>query len=296
MIYFALTIDVEPDCSYNWKLSDPLSFAGVNTGIKERLQPLFNKYGIVPTYLVNNIVLEDEESVGVLKALKGKYELGTHLHPEFIEPGKSVFNYAASSMDADCCLYPADIEFRKIKNITDLFEKKFRTKPLSFRAGRFAAGKNTFEALTSLGYKVDSSVTPHICWNDRTHKKPIDHSNACNKAYWINDSLLEVPISIIKSYFKKILWLRPTLLNYNQLRKVFSAVVASQRGCQDLILNMMFHNVEVVPKASPYTKTEDDCKKYLEKLEKFFIFCGQKDVTSVNLSSLCEVIKKDMRE
>ncbi len=293
MIYLVITIDVEPDCSSSWHLADPLGFESVKTGIKERLQPLFNKYGIIPTYLINNIVLEDNESIGIFKGLGGKFELGAHLHPEFIEPDKSIFNYAGSNMEADCCFYPADIEFEKIKNITGLFKRQFGYPPVSFRAGRFAAKENTFKSLTELGYKVDTSITPYVCWNDLTHKQPVDHSNACALAYWVNDKLLEVPVSIYKTFFKQIAWLRPTFLNYKQLCKIFTNVVKSQKDSKDIILNMMFHNVEVMPGLSPYSKTEADCCKYLVRLERFFVFCKRHNAVSINLSSLYDVMRKE---
>src|SRR6185436_20824439 len=93
-VYLVVTIDVEPDCTPTWQYSNPLKFRGVSVGIKERLQPLFNKYDITPTYLINNVVLEDPQSIKVLAGLEGKFELGTHLHPEFIEPEKTHADYA----------------------------------------------------------------------------------------------------------------------------------------------------------------------------------------------------------
>ncbi|HXB07294.1 MAG TPA: hypothetical protein VNW04_09265, partial [Puia sp.] len=95
--YLAVSIDVEPDCSADWTYSDPLGFKGVSLGIAGRLQPLFNEFDITPTYLINNVVLEDKESVGVFRELPGKYELGTHLHPEFIAPEKKFDAYAGKS-------------------------------------------------------------------------------------------------------------------------------------------------------------------------------------------------------
>jgi phosphopantetheinyl transferase (holo-ACP synthase) len=292
MIYLVITIDVEPDCSSNWAIFDPLRFDGVRIGVKERLQPLFNKYGIVPTYLINNIVLEDDQSVAIFKGLAGDFELGTHLHPEFIEPDKTIFNYAGNNMEGDSCFYPPDIEFEKIKNITELFKRQFGYQPVSFRAGRFAAKEDTFRSLAKLGYKVDTSVTPYLCWNDKTHKQAVDHSNACVYPCWVNDKLLEVPVSIYKTRFKRIIWLRPTLLNYSQLCKVFTVVVKSQKDRKDIILNMMFHNVEVMPMSSPYTKTEADCRKYLEKLERFFVFSKRHNLISLNLSSLYDLMRQ----
>jgi len=47
--------------------------------------------------------------------------------------------------------YSQEIEFEKLKNLTDLFINKFGHRPTSFRAGRFGAGNNTISALENLG-------------------------------------------------------------------------------------------------------------------------------------------------
>jgi len=160
--YLVITIDVEPDCSSTWHYADPLDFKGVTVGIAQILQPLFLKYDIKPTYLVNNVVLEDEHSVRTLANLQGKYELGTHLHPEFILPDKKFDHYAGKKGVANCCLYQAEIEFEKIRNITRLFETSMGYSPKVFRAGRYSAGLNTIKSLRQLGYLVDTSITPHV--------------------------------------------------------------------------------------------------------------------------------------
>ena len=62
--YLVITIDVEPDCTATWQYSNPLTFTGVTEGIGQKLHPLFEQYSMVPTYLINNVVMEDNESVG----------------------------------------------------------------------------------------------------------------------------------------------------------------------------------------------------------------------------------------
>lgn len=320
-LYLVVTIDVEPDCSPSWHYSDPLTFEGVRIGIKERLQPLFNKYGIVPTYLINNVVLEDVESVNILKNLEGNYELGTHLHPEFIEPEKSVNNYAGSKGEANCCFYKPEIEFEKIKNITELFENKMGYKPTSFRAGRFSANKNTIASLVKCGYKVDTSVTPHISWDDKTREEPIDHTNAYEQPYFIkedsflekemNGPILEVPVTIcpfpnnmIREYLlslgglrrkirkTKYLWLRPVKSSLSQFIEIVNYHNQNNNQEDDIILNMMFHNVEVLPGISPYTKNEYDCTQYLNLLDNFFKYCKFQSIKSINLSRIYDIYKK----
>ncbi len=308
MIYLAVTIDVEPDCSPSWNYSDPLTFHGVQIGIKDILQPLFNKYGIVPTYLINNVVLEDKGSIEVFKNLQGKFELGTHLHPEFIEPMKTVINYAGSKGEANSCFYEPEIEFEKLQNITNLFFNKFGYYPTSFRAGRFSAGLNTFNSLVKLRYKVDTSVTPHVNWNDRTREREVNYTNESEQPYWIARTLLEVPVTIRKSIninpielvksgfgirrkinFYNIHWLRPVYSSKRELNKIIMKYKKYFASNNNIYLNMMFHNVEILPKLSPYCQTEKQCKNYLEVLESFFSFCNKQGICSTNLSKIADI-------
>ncbi|MFI5194131.1 MAG: hypothetical protein ACHQD7_08740 [Chitinophagales bacterium] len=313
--YLVITIDVEPDCSSTWHYADPLGFKAVSEGIAKILQPLFNEYDITPTYLINNVVLEDDHSVETFLNLRGKYELGTHLHPEFIEPFKKYNNYAGKKGVANCCFYPPEIESEKIKNITTLFEHKFGYKPVAFRAGRYSAGSNTISSLARLGYLVDTSITPHLCWNDVSREKPVDFTTAPEQPYFVEEEditkentggkILEVPISIalkkrpvLKEFIvaagglrhalrkHKPVWLRPYYSSAAEMIELARQYDSAYQHQDRMVLNMMFHNVEVMPGLSPYTKSEATCKEYLEQMRIFFNFCRQEDINSVGSSDL----------
>jgi len=315
-----ITIDVEPDCSESWRYSKPLTFYGVTEGIRNRLQPLFNRYNIYPTYLINNVVLEDAESVKTFKDLSGNFELGTHLHPEFIEPQKEYEDYAGKKGEANCCFYEPDVEFGKIRSITDLFIHRFGYAPTAFRAGRFSAGLNTIDSLKKLGYKVDTSVTPHIRWDDKTRQRAVDFRSAPTQPYWINSSsmveeslqrdILEVPVSIIgkklspAQYLQfllknkrppykgvKAVWLRPVYSSTQELKEILDYLDKQQEGEETVVYNMMFHNVEVMPGLSPYSATEEECERYLHQLESLFRYCLEKKIKSIGLSELYDIFR-----
>ena len=317
--FLSITIDVEPDCTTSWRYSDPLTFHGVSKGIKERLHPLFVRYNMYPTYLINNVVLEDEGSCSILQSLPGKYELGTHLHPEFIEPQKAFSDYAGKKGEANCCFYPPEIEFGKLKNITDLFKERFGYDPLSFRAGRFSAGPNTIKSLATLGYKLDTSVTPHVRWEDKTREQPVDYRSAYEQPYFMKEGtvlekdnagkILQVPVSIaqrkanllselkrtrfgIRQPVRKYrpLWLRPVYSRTSELISIAEEYIGKYNS-SNVFLNMMFHNVEVLPMMSPYTRTEADCEAYLKQLEDFFKYCSSNDIQGATLSDVNQYLK-----
>lgn len=305
-IYFTISIDVEPDCTPTWRYSDPLTFDGVHSGICNVLQPLFNKLRVKPTYLINNVVLEDNDSIASFESLSGAFELGTHLHPEFIEPHKQFFNYAGKKGEANCCSYEPDIEFQKLKNITELFRQKFKYEPTSFRAGRFSAGVNTMNALRSLNYYVDSSVTPHITWSDKTREKPVDYTKANEQPYWIKKNgyleavsqertLLEVPVTINlqKRWLirEQVKWLRPVYSSSKDFKKIIDNYLRRYQHEKTIVLNMMFHNVEVLPGISPYVQKPQEAKEYLEQIQFFVSYVSNLGGRSVGLSDLYQVFK-----
>jgi hypothetical protein len=299
-IYLCISIDVEPDCSPSWHYSKPLAFTGVSQGVAEILHPLFREFEMQPTYLINNVVLENDESIAIFKSLDGKFELGTHLHGDFIEPGKIHSDYAGKDGVMNQCFLDPEIEYGKLKNITALFTDRFGYSPVSFRAGRFSAGRNTIRSLANLGYKVDTSVTPEIIWKDPSREQPVDFAMAPNQPYWTNENkfpgssadinLLEVPVSIVmrKRYgiFKRALWLRPHYSDKKGLIKVWQKMVKNNREKPVVVLNMMFHNVEVMPDLNPYTKSKKDVMQYLDSLKRFFEYCVKMNTQPATLSNI----------
>lgn len=302
--YFVITIDVEPDCTPTWHYASPLTFEGVHVGIVKRLQPLFSRYGAIPTYLINNVVMEDEACINALRKLEGCAELGTHLHEEFIGPEKKITNYAGAKAEGNQCFLPPELEYAKLKSLTTLFKQAFGYDPTSFRAGRFSAGSNTIRSLIELGYRVDTSVTPGISWNDITRERPVDFRGAPHQPYFVSErslvdpdpkgTLLEVPTSIfVQRYLwkKRTVWVRPCYASFEELHDAICKIERQWKGTL-LVLNMMFHNVEVLPRLSPYTKTEHDCKVYLDTVERFLQFCIDRGFKAISLSGLYNVFAR----
>jgi hypothetical protein len=43
-----------------------------------------------------------------------------------------------------------------------------------------------------------------------------------------------------------------------------------------VVLNMMFHSMEVIPKASPYPQSESDVRKFTEQLREILGWCSER--------------------
>jgi len=299
-VYISISIDTECDHDSNWVRSNPLKFDSVLYGLHDSLQPIFIETGSIPTYLLTVEVLESDSCVSSLKSIKGKHELGTHLHAAFIEPSKVYQNYAGvESLDLQCDL-DSDIEFEKLKNLTGLFKNKFDFDPLTFRAGRFGAGDNTIKSLIKLGYLVETSVVPGMFSKDGGGM--IDYRKAMVRPYYVNekilipverknkDSLLEVPVTVRKRFIRSPKWFRPYFSSLECMKRIADYHIRKEAG-SNVNLNMMFHSMEVTPGASPYTKTDDDVKKYLEDLHDILNWCGEQGFKFIKCCDLPSVFK-----
>jgi hypothetical protein len=303
--YLCVSIDCECDKGPAWKVQKPLAFEGVHTGIAQKLHPLFEHAGMKPTYLLSPELVADARSVETVAALRG-CELGTHLHGELAPPG-AIVPEVTNDVQRD---YPPEIERAKMTSLTRAFEAAFGRPARSFRAGRFGMGRHTVGILEDLGYHVDSSVTPHVDWS---HVSPgltfasapdqpyhPDHSDPARSG---KASLLEVPVTIrpprlgglpfVGRHLERR-WLRPTKNDGRELVAVARETIAEtarRRPGRPIVLNAMFHNVEVVSGASPYAATESEADRILGRLGELLAFARREGIVGIGLADVVGVVE-----
>lgn len=297
-----VTIDTECDKGApGWDIARPMSFKNIALQ-KSLLMPLFEKYGIVPTFLISPEVLQDSYSVEILKSIESKCELGTHMHIEFIEPNT---NFNATSTEGIQADLSYDEEYLKMKNLTELFFNTFGYYPKSFRSGRFGSSKNTIPILSELGYKVDSSIVP---FTTKFFKGLyINNWGRPLEPYWESfdeNKILQVPVSLINrdynklpfflkkglgepnsiamrlakklGYSMKTEWLRPYKVSGKEMIGIADYIINSHFKKEDhAIVNIMFHSNEILVNGSPYCKSDEDVEKYLASLEELFNYISQ---------------------
>jgi len=316
-----ITIDVECDKGPQWEVHYPMEFRSVMDGIPNRLMPLFREYGIRPTLLLSPEVIRSDECCRLLERLPD-CELGVHLHGEFIEPDEVP---SPRRTDTPQLMYPPEIEYQKLANLTSLFEARFGYRPRSFRAGRFGLSRHTLRFLAELGYRVDSSVTPFwthyfeargICnyWgapiqpyfpDQRDPRKPGKFPVLESPVTIIHPQLVRWPRWLLRrihsrsQWHKKILrilpggpsnrplWLRPWYSRPEEMIQVVNTVAELSPPNGTVVLNMMYHSMEVIAGASPYPQTEEEVQYHLQAQECLFNYLHQHyQVTSVGLSDL----------
>ena len=306
--FLCVSIDCECDKGAGWRTQKPLAFAGVIDGIAQRLQPLFVRLGAKPTYLLSPEEMRDEASVDALRAMRGDAELGTHLHGELAEPGAFEPDVTAV-FQRD---YAPELEQKKLTYLTDLFARSFDRKPASFRAGRFGIGAASIGILEDLGYAVESSVTPHVDWSDKAPglsfvgapTQPYRPDRADPKRRG-DSRLLEVPVTIRPGAMQRLpllgrlieaRWLRPTHGTASSLISVAKDEIAASSRDADgararpVILNAMFHNVEIVAGASPYAATDGAARAILARLASLLEWAKREDIRVIGLGDVPELV------
>jgi hypothetical protein len=304
-VYLCISIDCECDKGPRWRTRKPLAFSGILQGVRDRLQPLFRRFRVKPTYLLSPEVMRNARALETLANLEGDAELGTHLHGEFAEPGA----FEPDVTSAFQCHYDRETELQKLRYLTDLFRSSFGRPPRSFRAGRFGIGRHSLNLLQDLGYTVDSSVTPHMDWR-QAGAPEVSFRRASTQPYWpvLNDperaapdagTLLEVPVTIRPPVIAGIpvigrwiepRWLRPTRGSVDRLVKVAQEEIGHARSSgRPIVLNCMFHNVEIVQGASPYAKNEAEADAIMKRLAGLLAFAEREGIRSLGLGDVPEL-------
>jgi hypothetical protein len=319
-LQLVVSLDTECDKGPEWRVRRPLAFRNVVEGVAERLQPLCERHGVRPTYLLSPEVMLHDASAAVFRGLGTRAELGTHLHAEFIEPDARLDTDRTSDFQ---CEYPPEVERAKLANLTALFEERFGYAPRSFRAGRYGIGPRTLTFLEELGYLVDSSVTPYQWWW-RRRGEGVNFLGAPDQPYHPSASdfrrpgamrILEVPITMANPFWGRwprwfrlalnplrrwqivalntiarrhlrCAWLRPTFATAEEMLAL-TGRLSARAGEADVVLCMMFHSNEVCAGTSPYNETDADVDRFLERIERYLDgLHGAGDVTSLGLSEV----------
>ncbi|RJQ84711.1 MAG: hypothetical protein C4519_04440 [Desulfobacteraceae bacterium] len=315
-----ITIDTEEDGWGDYHRKDG-SVENINQ--IPRLQALFDRFGAVPTYLLNWPVLMDDRACRIMKDIheSGRCEIGTHCHPWNTPP----IEENISSVNSMMCNLPEALTKAKIANLAAATEERLQVKPQSFRTGRWGFGRYVAKALLDSGYAVDSSVCPGVDW--RSDYGP-DFLSAPDKPYRfdparvlepdVNGQLLEIPAStgffqaagtpllqlrrlLARSYIKRLhliglldrlkvmnfRWLSPELSSAADMITLSRSLI--KRGCPTL--NLSFHSTSLLPGMSPFVRSQNDLDAFLLRIEKVLEFANR---NNIKFSSLSDYVREPL--
>jgi len=315
-----ITIDTEEDAWDEYATThNPVE----NIAHIPMLQDLFDRYGAVPTYLINWPVVTNKHANHIIRDIlyKGKCEIGTHCHPWNTPPFEeniNIYNTMLSNL-------PYELITKKIENLHEEIINDLKVTPVCFRAGKWAFDPKVARSIYNLGYRIDTSVTPFVDW---TKEGGVDFSKAPSFAYRFdpddvlhekeNGCLLEVPptIGFFQKNFQRCNIIRKWILEkrlssfhllgiLDKLRILnFRCLSPELSSGSDMIrlsttfirlgydfLNMSFHSTSLLPGKSPFVHNLKHLEKFLNTIEMFLKFAVDQGMTFLPLSKAVEVVK-----
>jgi hypothetical protein len=308
-----ITIDTEED---NWG-----QFASTGQTLEniERipyLQEMFDTYNVRPTYLITYPVAIDNKCIALLGTIEksARCEIGMHCHPWNTPP----FEEALSARNSMLSNLPHDLQHKKMNFLHNIIIKNFGIKPVSFRSGRWGYNQSVAENLIKLGYKVDTSITSYVDWQqyygpDFSDVSPqpfrFSHENIFEKAS--DGRLLEVPATVAylqqnfarcnalskflsrklvcrlrfigildKLHLLNKVWLSPEMSDSKTMIKLAKCMMKKKYK----ILNMFFHSTTLKAGLTDYVKSKDDETRFLINIKEFLVFAKNSGIESIKLS------------
>jgi hypothetical protein len=313
-----ITVDTEEDLWAEYRREgNPVE----NIGALPMFQELADRYGAIPTYLVNWAVADAAASSRTLRGLveSGDCEIGMHCHPWNTPPFEEPLDRYHSML----CSLPAALVARKLENLHTRIVERVGVVPVTFRAGRWGFSESVGRSLQKLGYTIDTSISPGVDW---TKDHGPDYSKAPITPYRFDPSdyltpapfgpLLEVPPTIgfwqghhaarlrirkalLGSRAARGLRLpglldRTRLLNFGWLSPEPSDAASMIRIARRALrngtrtLNLCFHSTSLVPGLTPFVRTRADRADFLQRIEVFLRFAAESGIVFSRLSDATE--------
>lgn len=312
-----VTIDTEED---NWGSLTRTEQSFENIKRLPMLQEVFDKYSIKPAYLATYPVVSDDESSRILANLiKCGGEVGIHCHPWNTPPFEEELNEKNSML----CNLSSELQYKKVKVLKEAIKEKLGIDGKVFRAGRWGYNESVADNLMRLNIAVDTSLIPLTDWTEYQGPDFSLNLSAPfrSASKWLVDAasrresngcLVEVPVTVaflqrndlFCSRIQKMLgWrglrhfrLRGLLHATHLLRKVWLSpevtdgksmiglvkVMVLKKDCR--ILNLFFHSTALKAGLSPFVKTHDAEKTFLQRLDEFLAFAQHAGIRSIKLS------------
>lgn len=183
---------VDAEEEFDWTKFSPDQTSVRNIAEQHRAQRVLERFGCIPTYLVDYPVASQAEGIQPLRDMleEGRCLIGAQLHPWVTPP---LVHQEITPFLTFAGNFEPELERAKLASLTEKIEESFGVKPFVYRAGRYGFGRNTAALARSLGYGVDASVLPEADfrrWGGPSFK------GFGVVPYWLDQprGLLEIPL------------------------------------------------------------------------------------------------------
>jgi hypothetical protein len=290
-----LFVVVDTEEEFDW--SAPFSRQNTSvTAMRQvgRVQQIFDRFSIVPTYVVDYpVASKPEGSTPLLEfASAGRATIGAHLHPWVTPP----HDEEVSPANSFAMNLPAELEAAKLATMVETIERSFGHRPQIYKAGRYGIAPRTLSTLSTLGFAVDTSINPHM---DYTSAAGPDFRHFDERPCWLRHHLLEIPCTtgyagtagpalgsrlhavaltapaqlravgiLARLGITNRIMLSPEGSTLDEMKAVTHALI--DRGLRTLTFS--FHSPSVEPGHTPYVRSQADLGRFLQSIEQYFEF------------------------
>lgn len=299
---FIITIDTEGDDLWKNKITryGLKEITTENAKNLEHFQLLCERYGFIPTYLVNYEMSMAQPFVelGRYAVKSGHAEIGMHMHA-WNSPPIEHLPYNPRGTHTYIGEYGKKMQWEKMKYLTEHLEDIFQISITSHRSGRWWFDEFVLKCLKRLGYLVDCSMTPYVSWKGCIGNQlyGIDYSKDKYKGEYMlsirnihhkgRSGIYEVPPTILEHYtcnFPKIIrrteWLRP---NGNNLMEMLWVKEEVRKNPKLGYAQFMIHSSELTPGTSPTFRSKKSIDKLYSDLN--VLFCEMsKDFAGIGIT------------
>jgi hypothetical protein len=292
-----LLVVIDTEEEFDWSRPfDRRSNGTDSISSQDRAHILYDKFGVVPTYVVDYPVALSQVAANYLRGLvdAGKAEFGTHCHPWVTPPHRetvSVLNSFHGNL-------PFSLEEAKIRISTDAVSQAFGRAPRIFKAGRYGVGVNTFEILRTLGYTVDCSFVPHTTFASEGGP---NFYGTPDRPFFVDGlrSLLEVPLTVgVSGHLHRLGRSRPMLFDHPFARRCHLPGISSRLGLIERarlspegfdfetqkrllksmlsqgvkVFTMTYHSPSLRPGNTPYVRSSQELDAFLNNISSLLEF------------------------
>jgi len=290
-----VTVDTEAD--FDWQAPITRTHRGVaSVARQDAAQRIFAAHGIVPTYLMDYAVIEDETACQIIGdyLAGGACEIGSHLNPWLTPP----FSEEPTPANSFAGTLPRAVERAKLVTLTEAIEARFGRRPRVYRAGRYGLGPHTAELLEELGYAVDMSVAPGA---DYSGEGGPDFTAYDPAPFWFGTHrrMLELPMTwgfagVLSAWGRRLypciagraatgirlpgVLARLRLLEFIRLTPEGETLAALRHLTRSLlargqrVFSFSYHSPSLVPGNTPYVRSQRELDVFLDVMQGFLDF------------------------
>ncbi|MEO3471555.1 glycosyltransferase [Roseomonas sp. CAU 1739] len=290
---------IDAEEAFDWSKPLTRNASDVSSMASQHLaHRIFDRHGVVPTYMVDYPVVDQEAGRAPLRELlqDGRCEIGAQLHPwvtpPFLDEVNDRNSYAGN--------LPIGLEFAKARQLTERLGETFGVAPRIYRTGRFGVGLRTADILKRLGYLADSSLDPY--WPPAGAPHGPDIWALSSRPFWVDRerSLIEIPTSaalvgrlnrhggsrlaplvfnraaevsgvtglMARLDLMERIRLSPEGISIDEAKRLTRGMIAS--GHRVFVLT--YHTPSLVPGNTPYVRTAEDLHRFLQWLDAYYAF------------------------